>query len=324
MSGAAASERKTVTIVVPVFNEERNLAALLSRLAGALASEPERFRFLFVNDGSRDGTWATLRRFAQAEERLEAISLSRNFGKEAAIAAGLACAEGDALVLMDADLQHPPEAIPQFLKAWRAGAAVVFGLRQDRIGESRSRTGLSKLFYQLFKRVSDLKIPEGATDFLLLDRKAADAMNRLGERNRFSKGLFSWIGFPSAEVTFSVGARHEGVSRWRMLKLGTYAIDAFSSFSSLPLKMWSYVGMLISAGAMLYALYVLAETLIFGADVPGFPSLIVSIMFFSGVQLISLGVMGEYLARLFLEVKQRPLYIVADEIGRAPAARAQG
>lgn len=317
MGGEQSGQAKSITIVVPVFNEAANVAELIRRIGDALSGGPERFELLFVDDGSRDDTWATLQSLALTNPKISAIALSRNFGKEAAIAAGVREAKGDAIILMDADLQHPPEILPSFLEAWRAGSRVVFGLRQDRVGESRSRMGMSKLFYALFKRVSDLQIPEGATDFMLLDRQAVDAVNQLGERNRFSKGLFSWIGFRSTFIPFPVGARYEGVSRWKLIRLGAYAIDAFSSFSSLPLKVWSYVGILISLGAILYAVYFAIQTLVFGIDVPGFPSLIISIMFFSGVQLISLGVMGEYLARLFLEVKQRPLYLVAERIRAA-------
>ena len=306
---------KIVTIVIPVYNEEGNVAVLTERLHKALADCSEDHRVLFIDDGSQDGTLAKLRELAAADRRVAAITFSRNFGKEAAIAAGLKFAEGDAVVLMDADLQHPPEVVPQFLAAWRAGFQVVFGLRQDRVGESRTRIGLSATFYRLFKRLSKVRIPIGSTDFLLLDRKAVDAMNALGERSRFSKGLFSWIGFRSTEVPFAVGRRHEGTSTWSLLRLGTYAIDAFASFSSLPLKVWSYVGVAVSLGAIAYAGYFVVQTLVFGIDTPGFPSLIVSIMFFAGVQLISLGVIGEYLARMFEEVKQRPLFIVGERIG---------
>ena len=315
MPGNRSVEAKTITVVVPLHNEEGNLDVLAERLRAVLDHASEDYSILFVDDGSRDGTLAKLRRLAQVDPRIGAVALSRNFGKEAAIAAGLRHARGDAVILMDADLQHPPETIPQFLAAWRAGSEIVFGLRQDRVGESRSRTNLSKLFYRLFERVSDLQIPEGSTDFLLLDRKAVDAMNALGERSRFSKGLYSWIGFRSTYVAFAVGRRHRGQSHWSLLKLATYAIDAFASFSSLPLKVWSYFGLLISLGAIAYAVYFIIQTTVFGIDVPGFPSLIVSIMFFAGVQLISLGVIGEYLARMFEEVKGRPLFIVGERIG---------
>ena len=171
-----------------------------------------------------------------------------------------------------------------------------------------------EFFYRLFERISDLRIPRGATDFVLLDRKAVDAMNMLGERSRFTKGLISWIGFRTSFAPFSVEMRNEGETRWSLIKLATYAIDAFSSFSSLPLKVWSYIGVAVSAGAIGYAIYFAIQTMVFGIDVPGFPSLIISITFFAGVQLISLGVLGEYVARLFQEVKQRPLYLVTERI----------
>lgn len=315
MPGNRVVDAKTITVIVPLHNEQDNLGALTERLRAVLDDVGEAYSILFIDDGSTDGTLAKLRRLAEADPRIGALALSRNFGKEAAIAAGLRHARGDAVVLIDADLQHPPEIIPQFLAAWRAGSEIVFGLRQDRVGESRSRTNLSKLFYGLFKRLSDLQIPEGSTDFLLLDRKAVDAMNALGERARFSKGLYSWIGFRSTYVPFAVGERHRGGSRWSLFALASYAVDAFASFSSLPLKVWSYFGFLISVSAIVYAIYFVVQTTVFGVEVPGFPSLIVSIMFFAGVQLISLGVIGEYLARMFEEVKRRPLFIVGERIG---------
>jgi glycosyltransferase involved in cell wall biosynthesis len=314
VSEQRAAMGKTLTIVVPVFNEAANVSALVERVERSLAGIDESWSILFVDDGSSDGTVGQLRNLAQTNCRVEAIALSRNFGKEAAMAAGLRHAHGDAVVLMDADLQHPPEVIPQFLEAWRGGSEVVHGLRRGRVGESLPRSRLSKFFYRLFARVSDLRIPKGATDFVLLDRKAVDAMNTLGERTRFTKGLISWIGFRTSFVPFSVEMRNEGETRWGLIELGNYAIDAFSSFSSLPLKVWSYIGVAVSAGAISYAIYFAIQTMVLGIDVPGFPSLIVSITFFAGVQLISLGVLGEYVARLFEEAKQRPLYLVTERI----------
>lgn len=319
MSDQHAAERARLTIVVPVFNEEAHVPRLAARLAQALDGIAESWTVLFVDDGSRDGTLARLRALSGADRRFGAIALSRNFGKEAALAAGLRHASGDAVVIMDADLQHPPELIVRFLEAWRAGSKVVFGLRQDRVGESAARTGLSKLFYRLFDLVSDTQIPRGATDFVLLDRVAVDALNTLGERCRFSKGLYAWIGFPSVSIPFSVGERAGGGSRWSLIRLASYALDGFVSFSSLPLKVWSYVGIVVSAAAIGYALYFIVQTFVFGVDVPGFPSLIVSITFFAGVQLISLGVLGEYLSRVFDEVKARPLFVVAERIGQSNA-----
>ena len=314
MSDHRAAKGKTFAIVVPVFNEAANVSVLVERIERSLAGVDETWSILFVDDGSSDDTVGQLRKLAETNRRVGAIVLSRNFGKEAAMAAGLRQARGDAVVLMDADLQHPPEVIPKFLEAWRAGSELVHGLRQGRVGESLPRSRLSKFFYRLFARVSDLRIPKEATDFVLLDRKAVDAMNTLGERTRFTKGLISWIGFRTSFVPFAVEARNQGRTRWNMIKLATYAIDAFSSFSSLPLKVWSYLGLAVSAGAIGYAVYFAIQTMVFGIEVPGFPSLIVSIMFFAGVQLISLGVLGEYVARLFQEVKQRPLYLVTERI----------
>jgi glycosyltransferase involved in cell wall biosynthesis len=304
-----------LTIIVPVFNEEAGISVLAERLVKTLERAGVSWSALFVDDGSSDATLPKLRALAQSDARFQALALSRNFGKEAALAAGLRHAQGDAVILMDADLQHPPEAIPHFLEAWRAGNKVVFGVRQTRVGESASRSALSRLFYRLFRLISETTIPRGATDFVLLDRQAVSALNSVGERCRFSKGLYSWIGFRSQSVLFTVERRASENSRWKLPTLGRYALDGFASFSSLPLKMWSYLGLAVSASAISYALYFAIATLIFGADVPGFPSLIVSITFFAGVQLISLGVIGEYLSRVFEEVKARPLYVIAETIG---------
>ncbi len=315
MPNRARFERSAITIVAPVLNEERHIAALMARLDQALDGLNLDWSVLFIDDGSADATLATIRALAGADHRVGAIALSRNFGKEAAIAAGLRYAQGQAIILMDCDLQHPPEVIPQFIQAWRAGACVVLGSREDRPGDGLARRGLSRFFYRLFGLISDTPIPDGATDFVLLDRKAVRALNSLGESCRFSKGLFAWIGFKSATVPFSVAARDGDASRWSLFKLLKFALDGLASFSSLPLKIWSYLGFAISIAAIAYSVFFWIRTLAFGVDMPGFPSLMVSITFFAGVQFISLGVLGEYLARVYSEVKARPLYIVAEEIG---------
>ena len=319
-SGHRAADGKAVTVVVPVFNEESHVANLAERLARELSRLSEAWSVLFVDDGSEDGTLTRLREIVRADSRFGALALSRNFGKEAALAAGLRHASGDAIIVMDGDRQHPPEAIPRFVEEWRAGAKVVFGVRQNRVGESAARRGLSKLFYRLFRLVSETPISRDATDFVLFDRQAADALNSLGERCRFSKGLFAWIGFRCATVPFLYGEREGTSSRWSLIKLMGYALDGVASFSSLPLKVWSYVGLAVSTGAIAYAVYFAIQTLVLGVDVPGFPSLIVSITFFAGVQLISLGVLGEYLGRVYQEVKGRPLFVVAERIGAPSAA----
>jgi len=310
-----------VELVVPVFNEAPRIGPFASAVTAALKEADFAWSALFVDDGSRDQSLEAIRGLAAKDRRFRGLSLSRNFGKEAAIAAGLRRAASDAVIVMDCDLQHPPEIILKFVEAWRAGALVVFGQRQNRVGEGLMRRTLSRLFYLIFRLLSETSLPEGAIDFVLLDRRAVDAFNLLGERTRFTKGLFAWIGFRSALVPVPIAARGGGGSRFGFARLGRFALDGLSSFSSLPLKVWSYVGVLISTIALLYGLAFLAETLIYGIDVPGFPSLIVSIMFFSGVQLISLGVIGEYLARVYGEVKGRPLFLIAEEIGQTLADR---
>jgi polyisoprenyl-phosphate glycosyltransferase len=306
----------SVGIVVPLFNEQRHVDLLAQRLTNVLDSVGLNWSVLFIDDGSRDGTLSRVRAITGADSRFGALVLSRNFGKEAAIAAGLRRATGDAVIVMDADSQHPPEIILQFIKAWRAGNLVVFGQRQGRFEESAQRRWFSHLFYRLFRLISETPIPDGATDFVLLDRRAVAAVNSLGERSRFTKGLCAWIGFRSTTIHFLPGAREGDASRFNFVKLGRLALDGISSFSLLPLKVWSYLGLGISALALLYALVFLVQTLLFGVDVPGFPSLFVSIMFLSGVQLISLGIIGEYLGRVYTEVKARPLFIVEEEIGQ--------
>ena len=307
--------RQHISLVIPVLNEADGLDALAAELHRALDGRDFDWSALFVDDGSTDGTLAKIRALNAADPRFTSISFSRNFGQNVAIAAGLRYARGDAVVIMDADLQHPPEVIPNFVARWREGAKIVFGQRETRVANSMFRNLYSTIFHAIFRRIAHTRLPVGAADFLLLDRQAADAINRLGERTRFSKGLYAWVGFPSTVVPFDAGARLAGRSKWSFLKLAQFALDGFVSFSTLPLKVWSYVGVVISLGAIAYAIYFLLRSLVFGSDVPGFPSLIVSIMFFAGVQLVSLGIIGEYLARIYEEVKARPLYVVAEEIG---------
>lgn len=312
---------ETISIIVPVFNEEAGLQVFVDRLKPVLESLGVHWTVLFVNDGSSDRTLVALRALHAADPRFTAIALSRNFGKETAIAAGLHYATGDAVILMDGDTQHPPEKLPEFLALWREGYKVILGARKGAAEAGAMRRIYSRTFHALFRLIAAPRLPRGAVDFVLLDRKAVDAMNRLGERTRFSKGLYAWIGFQSTTVTFDVGDRAAGRSKWNFGRLANFALDGLVSFSNVPLKVWSYLGLIISAFAMVYAVIFLVRTLLIGVDVPGFPSLIVSIMFFSGVQLISLGVLGEYVARIYDEVKRRPLFLVEEEIGAPPPDR---
>lgn len=313
--GQPATARRSLTIIIPILNEARGLTALERRLALVLDKLGRPWEVLFVDDGSTDATLAEIRALNARDPRFKAISFSRNFGKEIAVAAGLKEASGDGVVIMDGDLQHPPETVADFVTRWDEGYEVVYGTRRDRDTDGPVRRAMSRMFYSLFKSMSGTTLPQGAGDFRLLDRKAVDALNRMGERARFNKGLYAWIGFKSIGVPFDVEARRDGASRWRLRRLMSFAIDAFASFTTIPLRVWSYVGLLISGLAFLYAVIFLAKTLLYGIDVPGFPTQIISIMILGGVQLISLGVIGEYLARVYEEVKGRPLYIVAERVG---------
>ena len=306
---------RLISIVIPVFNEEKGLALLVDRLLPVLESEAVAFEVIFVNDGSRDGSLQELKRLNTRHDRLKLISFSRNFGKECAIAAGLVYARGAAVILMDSDLQHPPEVLSTFLERWREGYQIVYGQRLDRRTDGAVRRLSSRVFYRLFRLMTKTELPRDAGDFRLLDRRAVDALNRLGERARYNNGLYSWIGFRSIGVPYSVGDRSIGTSKWSPRRLANFAIDGLTSFSTMPLKVWSYLGLLVSLIALAYATMFLVKTMIFGADVPGFPTLVISIMLLSGAQLISLGVIGEYLGRVYEEVKARPLYIVAEEVG---------
>jgi glycosyltransferase involved in cell wall biosynthesis len=304
-----------ISVAVPVYNEAPNLRLLVDRLVPVLERTAASFEIVFVDDGSHDATLDTLRALHAADPRIRALSFSRNFGKEIAIAAALDHARGRAVVLMDADLQHPPETIPLFVEKWREGFKNVYGVRRDRAGEPWLRTLFATLFYGVFDRFGETSLPRGAGDFRLLDRQAIDALSRMRERARFSKGLFAWIGFKSVGVPFEVEERAAGSSKFNFARLLRFALDGLFSFSSVPLKVWAIIGIGVSGVALAMAGYYFWRTIIYGVDVPGYASLIVSITFFAGMQLFSLGVLGEYIALIFGEVKGRPLYLVAERIG---------
>jgi len=307
-----------LSVVIPVLNEANGLRQLLGRLVPVLEGTGADFEIIFVDDGSTDGTLTALRTAHAVDPRVKSVALSRNFGKEIAVAAGLRYARGAAVVLMDADLQHPPELIPEMIARWREGYDDVYGQRFDRAADSPLRRLVSGVYYRMFRVLSGTPLPENAGDFRLLSRRAADAMNRLGERSRFNKGLFAWIGFRSTGIKFHVPDRADGGgSRWRLRRLFRFAIDGIASFTTIPLRIWSVIGLAVSMVALLYMLYFLVRTILFGTDLRGFPSLIVSILFLGGMQLISLGIIGEYLGRIYEEVKARPLFLVQEEIGLA-------
>ena len=310
-----SATRPELSVVVPVFNEGDNLEPLLGRLIPTLQRCVSSFQIVFVDDGSSDDTLARLAVLHARDPRIEAVSFSRNFGKEIAIAAGLDHARGQAAVIMDADLQHPPETVAEFVTRWREGFKNVFGQRRTRATDTVLRRLLSHRFYRLFDRFGETALPQGAGDFRLLDRQAIDALGRMRERARFTKGLYAWIGFRTIGVPFDVEERASGTSKFSYRKLTRFALDGLMSFSTMPLKVWTVIGVCVSVLALFAALYFLVETATRGVDVPGYASLIVSVMFFAGIQLLSLGVLGEYIGRIFAEVKKRPLYIVAETFG---------
>jgi polyisoprenyl-phosphate glycosyltransferase len=314
-SPAPEKRSQALSIIIPVFNEAQNIAPLMAQLVPVLNGSSMVWEVIFVDDGSLDTTMDTVRLHAKTEKRIRAVSFSRNFGKEIAIAAGLDHANGDAVIIMDADLQHPPEAIPAFLAKWREGYAMVYGQRTDRAGESAVKRHFAQSFYRLFARFGETELPEGAGDFRLMDRKTVEAMRAMGEKARFSKGLYAWVGFKSIGIPFEVRERLHGTTRFNYPKLFSFAFDGLSSFSTVPLKVATFLGVVIAVAAMGVGVFFMLRTLFFGTDLPGFPSLIVSIMFFSGIQLVSLGLIGEYVGRIFAEVKRRPLYLVNERLG---------
>jgi glycosyltransferase involved in cell wall biosynthesis len=304
-----------ISVVVPVLNESENIRPLLQRLIPILEQAARSFEIIIVDDGSSDDTLDILRALNRTDRRIAAISFSRNFGKEIAIAAGLDHAAGQAAIMMDADLQHPPETVAEFIAKWRDGYKNVFAQRRDRYADSPLRRALTQRFYRLFDLFGETNLPPGAGDFRLLDRQAIEAIARMRERARFSKGLYAWIGFKSIGVPYDVAERAAGSSKFSYRKLTRFALDGLMSFSTIPLRVWTYIGFAISLLSLSLTAFFLIRTLIYGVDVPGFASLIVSVTFLSGIQLLSLGVLGEYVGRIFAEVKRRPLYLIAERIG---------
>jgi len=295
---------------VPVHNEAEVLPAFFDRMQRVLEETGEDYEILFVDDGSTDNTVTQLMRLRDLDPRIGLIELSRNFGKEVALSAGLETARGDAVIIIDADLQDPPELIPEFLTHWRGGYDVVYGRRTERQGETWLKVTTAKWFYRILNALTDVEIPPDAGDFRLLSRRAVDALKSLPERHRYMKGLYAWIGFPQRAVPYVREARDAGVTKWNYWRLWNFALEGITSFSDVPLKLATYLGALTATGSFIYGVYFLFKTLLFGNPVPGYPSLMVVILFLGGVQLICIGIMGEYLARTYNESKSRSLYFV--------------
>lgn len=302
---------KLISLVVPCFNEGAGVVAFHAAVSEVARLMPTlEFEFLFVDDGSRDDTLAHLVQLAAADRRVRVVELSRNFGKEAALSAGLDFATGDAVIPMDSDMQDPPELIPALVNGWMGGAEVVLARRSDRRSDSFLKRQTARFFYRLHNRVSDIKIPENVGDFRLMDRVVVDALRRLPERQRFMKGLFAWVGFRTAVVDYVRPVRNQGQSKFSGLRLWNLAMEGITSFSAVPLKAWTYIGGIGAVGALLYAAFIALRTLIFGVDVPGYASLFVAVLFFGSVQLVGIGVLGEYIGRIYMEAKGRPVYLV--------------
>ena len=301
-----------LTVIVPVFNEEAVLPEFHRRLAVVMDSLAMQGEIIYVNDGSIDGSLNKIHRLMAEDTRVAIVDLSRNFGKEIAMTAGLDHAHGDAVVVIDADLQDPPELIPEMIEQWQSGYDVVYAQRTSRAGESAFKKSTAHVFYRLIQKLSRVQIPHDAGDFRLLSRRAVEALSGLREQHRFMKGLFAWIGYPQKAIQYERDARYGGETKWNYIGLWNFAIEGITSFSTIPLKVATYVGMLTALGAFLYGMFIVLETILYGNPVAGYPSLLVVVLFLGGIQLMALGVIGEYLGRMFDETKGRPLYLIKD------------
>lgn len=304
---------KKISILIPAYNEQESLELLLARLE-SLANENKsyNFEFMFIDDGSRDKTIEIIKDFAKKDKRIKYISLSRNFGKEIAMIAGLDGVSGDATVIIDADLQHPPELIPEMIKFWEQGYDDVYAKRKDRKNESWAKKTSSKWFYKILQKSTNFPIQMDIGDFRLLDQRCVEALRQIRESQRYTKGMFSWIGFKKKEILYSPDKRIAGETKWNFTQLFNFAIDGITSFTTAPLRISSILGFIVSFVAFLYIIGVVVKTTIFGESVAGYPSMMAVILFLGGVQLLSLGVIGEYIGRVFTEVKQRPLYLIQE------------
>jgi glycosyltransferase involved in cell wall biosynthesis len=305
-----------LSIIVPVLNEEDAIGLFLEKVIPIIQDiDNLEYEIIFVDDGSTDCTSQILQQAHAKNPAVCMVRLSRNFGKEAALTAGLEAATGDAAIPMDVDLQDPPELIARFVQLWREGFDVVYGQRIDRASDTAAKSGSAGLFYSLFNRLSSLKIEPNVGDFRLMSRPALQATLRLRERNRFMKGIFAWVGFQSIGVPYTRPARAVGTTKFNYWKLWNFALDGLTSFSTVPLRVWTYVGGAVALVSVLYTITIILQTLLFGRDVPGYASLMAVVLMLGAVQMISLGIIGEYLGRLYIESKQRPIYLVREQLG---------
>jgi len=310
-----------ISIVVPVYSEQDVLPEFHDRLSKVCKKLPFQFEIVYVNDGSEDNTLIILDELYASDDRVTIVDFSRNFGKEIALTAGLHKAKGDAVIVIDADLQDPPELIPELIKEWQSGYDVVYAKRSRRKGETAFKKLTAHAFYRVIGIFSRVKIPEDTGDYRLLSRRAVDALNTLAEHHRFMKGLFAWIGYKQKAVFYDRDPRLVGTTKWNYWQLWNLAIEGITSFTVAPLKLATYIGLVTATGAFGYGLYMLVSTLIFGNPVPGYPSLIVIVLFLGGIQLLFIGVLGEYIGRIFNETKRRPLYFLNEYRQRRAAGQ---
>ena len=306
--------RPAISCVVPAFNEAANLGLLLTGLTEQLATLTDRWEVLIVDDGSRDATPATVAPWL-TRPGVRYLRLSRNFGKEAALTAGIDRAEGEVVLLMDADLQHPASLVPEMVSAWVGGADMVCAARASRSDEGWLKRIGTAIFYRLVNHNSAVPIPVDAGDFRLMDRRVVDALKSLPERNRFMKGLYAWVGFHNVIIPYVPAERHAGASSFSLRSLSKLAFTGVTAFTNAPLRLWSALGVVVALFALGFGLWIVGEHFIYGSDVPGWATLVCGMMFFSGVQLLSIGILGEYVGRIFDEVKQRPVYLIGSEAG---------
>lgn len=311
----------SISCVLPCYNEAENLEILLPLLSAKLATLAPRWEIVLVDDGSTDSTGVRMNLWAMQPE-VHALQLSRNFGKEAALSAGLEAARGDVVVMMDSDIQHPLALLDTFVQRWREGADVAYGVRTDRETESAFKRAGTRWFYRLMRGGERFEVPEDAGDFRLMDRKVVQAMLALPERNRFMKGLYAWVGFEAVAVPYVPDKRMHGTSHFTPMRLLSLAIDGLTAFTTWPLRAVTVLGFALALAAFGYGLYLIVNYLLYGHDVSGWTTIVVSLMLFAGVQMVSLGVVGEYVGRVYAEVKRRPLFVVKRDMGRGLRERA--
>lgn len=308
-----AIQKDLISLIVPCYNEEDVVETFLQEVGKTFETIANPYEIVFVNDGSRDNTLEKLLQLKQGQDHIRVVNLSRNFGKEAAMTAGIDVSRGGAVIPIDVDLQDPPALIKEFIEKWEEGYDVVVAKRVDRSSDTHAKRLSAELFYRFHNKISHTKIPENVGDYRLMTRKVVDALQKLPENQRFMKGLFAWVGFKTAVVEYAREERHAGETSFNGWKLWNFALEGITGFSTVPLRMWLYIGVAIAFLALIFGTWIIIKTLIFGIDAPGYASMVTIVLFLGGIQLIGIGILGEYIGRMFLESKRRPTYIIDEE-----------